>query len=198
MLARHGIQSGRILVLGAGVGRESVALANRGLQVVGLDISREALQVAVHAADRAGAKALFVQADFLHLPFTAAGVRYVLLSGIMYSAIPGRRQRQVWLRSLRAHLQDNGLVLLNFLIERWSATRSRRTIEAANRVLAALSGANAAYQQAIPVRSLIFSTPSGMRPRFGRSCARPESTSRVSTGFAAMRWSRLRAAILAG
>lgn len=147
VLARHGIQSGRILVLGAGVGRESVALAKRGLQVVGLDISREALQVAVHAADRAGAKALFVQADFLHLPFTAASVRYVLLSGIMYSAIPGRRQRQVWLRSLRAHLQDNGLVLLNFLIERWSATRSRRIIEAVNRVLAALPGANAAYQQ---------------------------------------------------
>jgi len=50
VLARHKIKSGTILVLGAGVGRESIALAQRGFTVVGLDINRESLGVASQQA----------------------------------------------------------------------------------------------------------------------------------------------------
>jgi len=50
VLARHKITSGTILVLGAGVGRESIALAQRGFTVVGLDINRESLGVASQQA----------------------------------------------------------------------------------------------------------------------------------------------------
>lgn len=42
VLACHKMTSGTILVLGAGVGRESIALAERGFVVVGLDINRKA------------------------------------------------------------------------------------------------------------------------------------------------------------
>src|SRR5687768_3542763 len=49
-LDSHGVVSGTILVLGAGVGRESIALAKRGLTVIGLDINREALLTASQMA----------------------------------------------------------------------------------------------------------------------------------------------------
>jgi hypothetical protein len=42
VLARHKIVSGTTIVLGAGVGRESIELARRGLRVIGLDIGRDA------------------------------------------------------------------------------------------------------------------------------------------------------------
>ena len=50
VILRHKMTSGSILVLGAGVGRESIALAQRGFLVVGLDINRKSLCVASQQA----------------------------------------------------------------------------------------------------------------------------------------------------
>ena len=146
VVQRHSIASGRILVLGAGVGREAIALAKRGLSVVGLDVNGVALQVATKTAQTSGVPAQFVQADFLHLPFTPAHFRYVIMSGIMYSSIPGRAQRQAWLANLLRHLAPEGLVILNFLIDHPPPSRIQRIGRAINRVLVALPGANRAYQ----------------------------------------------------
>jgi len=99
VLVRHKLTSGTILVLGAGVGRESIALAQRGFIVVGIDINRESLCVASQQAMAKGLKPLFVQADFLAIPIAPARVDYLFMSDIMYSSIPGRKQRQTWLRS---------------------------------------------------------------------------------------------------
>lgn len=145
VLVRHDIRSGHILVLGAGVGRESIALARWGLSVVGLDINREAVRTAARAAQRTTVPAAFVQADFLALPIRPHSFDYVLLSGIMYSSIPGRAHRQAWLKSLHAYLKDDGCIVLNFLVDRWP-TRSRRLVEAVNRLAVTLPGANKAYQ----------------------------------------------------
>ncbi len=146
VLLRHGIRSGNILVLGAGVGRESIALAQQGLSVVGLDINREAVRTADCAAQRTKVSAAFVQADFLALPIRPHYFDYVLLSGIMYSSISGRAHRQAWLKSLHAYLKDGGCIVLNFLVDRWPPTRSRRLVEAVNRLAVTLPGANKSYQ----------------------------------------------------
>ncbi len=143
---RHGIASGRILVLGAGVGREAIALAQRGLNVVGLDINGIALQVARRTARTLQIPAQFVQADFLHLPFAPAHFRYAIMSGIMYSAIPGRARRQAWLAHLAQHLVPEGVAILQFLIDRSPTSRSQRVSDAMNRVLATLPGGNPTYQ----------------------------------------------------
>ena len=90
VLARHHIVSGKVLVLGTGIGRESIALAKRGLHVVGLDISQSALRMAAQIARTAAAPVTFVQADFLALPTHPASFDYILLASIMYSSIPGR------------------------------------------------------------------------------------------------------------
>lgn len=146
ILVRHGILSGRVLVLGAGVGRESIALAKRDFRVVGLDINREALLTASRMAQNIGVPAAFVQADYLAIPTQPAQFDSILLSGIMYSAIPGRSRRQAWLRSLNCHLKDDGRAILNFLVDRWPPTRSRRLIETVNRLAVKFPGANTAYQ----------------------------------------------------
>ena len=146
VIVRHKMTSGTILVLGAGVGRESIALAQRGFLVVGLDINRESLCVASQHAMARGLHLLFAQADFLAIPIGLARVDYVFMSGIMYSSIPGRQQRQAWVRSLRACMNEHGLVVLNFLIGREIGTRTHRLIHRLNRWLMSLPGANRSYQ----------------------------------------------------
>jgi len=145
-MLRHGIASGRILVLGAGVGREAIALAQRGLNVTGLDINGIALQVARKTARRLPVPAQFVQADFLHLPFAPVHFHYAIMSGIMYSAIPGRVRRQAWLAHLAQHLVPEGMAILQFLIDRFPPSRAQRVSDAMNRVLATLPGGNPTYQ----------------------------------------------------
>ncbi len=143
---RHGIASGRLLVLGAGVGREAVALAQRGLNVVGLDINGIALQVAARIARTRRIPAQFVQADFLRLPFLPAHFHYAIMSGIMYSSIPGRARRQAWLAHLAQYLVPEGMAILQFLIDRSPPSRSQRVSHGLNQVLAMLPGSNPTYQ----------------------------------------------------
>lgn len=107
VIVRHKMTSGTILVFGAGVGRESIALAQRGFLVVGLDINRESLCVASQHTMARGLHLLFAQADFLTIPIGPARVDYVFMSGIMYSSIPGRQQRLAWVRSLRACMNED-------------------------------------------------------------------------------------------
>lgn len=145
-IERHGIVSGRILVLGAGVGREAIALAQRGLTVVGLDANGMALQVATKTARTLQIPAQFVQADFLRLPFASVPFRYAIMSGIMYSAVPGRARRLAWLADLARALAPGGLALFNFLIDQHPPSRTQRISHAANRILVRLPGANRSYQ----------------------------------------------------
>jgi hypothetical protein len=146
VLARYNMKSGTVLVLGAGVGRESIALGQRGFLVVGLDINRESLCVASQQSAAHCLRPLFAQADFLAIPIGPSRVDYVFMSSIMYSAIPGREQRQVWLRALRPCINEHGLVVLNFLIARELETRTHRLIHRINRCLLTLPGANQSYQ----------------------------------------------------
>jgi SAM-dependent methyltransferase len=143
---RHGAGSRRMLVLGCGTGRESIALAKLGHVVVGLDINRDALLTAANAARRLQVSGWFIQGDFLAMPVGARLFDCLLLSGIMYSSVPGRGNRLAWLRSLRAHLRPGGCIVLNFLVDRWPSSRSRRLVIAVNRLVAALPGANRTYQ----------------------------------------------------
>jgi hypothetical protein len=146
VLTRHKMTSGTVLVLGAGVGRESIALAQRGFLVAGLDINRESLCVASRQSSINCSKPVFAQADFLAIPVGPARVDYVFMSGIMYSSIPGRQQRQAWLQSLRSCMNEHGLVVLNFLIARDMNTRTQRLIHRLNCWFIRLPGANQSYQ----------------------------------------------------
>lgn len=146
VLARHNIVSGKILVLGTGIGRESIALAKRGLHVVGLDISRSALRMAVQLARTAAVPVTFVQADFLTLPARPANFDYILLPSIMYSSVTSRSWRQTWLRQLTSLLSPKGLTALQFLVDSEPSTRRKRVSETINQWLTKLPGTNRLYQ----------------------------------------------------
>lgn len=146
VLACHRILSGTLLVLGTGIGRESIVLAKRGFHVIGLDISRSALRIGSQIARTAEVPVTFVQADFLILPAHRARLDYILLPSIMYSSIPSRSWRQTWLRQLTFLLSPGGLAVLQFLIDADPSSKRKRVSETINRWLMTLPGANRLYQ----------------------------------------------------
>jgi SAM-dependent methyltransferase len=146
VLGRYQITSGRMLVLGSGVGRESIAIARIGVSVVGVDTNLTAVRFAHQMARTLGVPARFLQANFLQLPHRSGCFDFVLLSQVMYSAIPGRSQRLTLLTDLRRLLKPKGLVILSFLPEQPERSRLRKLCRRLNMMLVRLPGANMAYQ----------------------------------------------------
>lgn len=146
MLDRHKIDAGRMLVLGSGWGRESIALARRGLRVAGLDINHLALRQAGRLARGESLTAAFQQGSYLALPYRPGSFDCVLLSCNMYSAIPGTRQRQAWLRSALELLKAEGKVVVSFLPRDRRVSRLRAWSDRFNQWLGRLPGANHEYQ----------------------------------------------------
>jgi 2-polyprenyl-3-methyl-5-hydroxy-6-metoxy-1,4-benzoquinol methylase len=64
-LARFWITSGRVLDQGTGPGTQAIALAERGFDVTGADISASAIAHATHKAKSLGAHVTFVRDDIL-------------------------------------------------------------------------------------------------------------------------------------
>jgi SAM-dependent methyltransferase len=64
------LQAGeRVLDVGCGPARHSVALAERGLSVTGVDVSKRFLEIAAEAARNAGVGASFFEVDARRMPF---------------------------------------------------------------------------------------------------------------------------------
>jgi SAM-dependent methyltransferase len=146
VLARYMNHSGTVLVLGTGVGRESIAIAQKGYRVFGLEIHLDALRWAQQRAKAKGIQVWFVQASFLAIPAMSASLDYILLPSVMYSAIPGRQERQAWLHSLRTYLKPQGRAILNFMLVREPETTTQRLTLFLARWLMKLPGANKNYQ----------------------------------------------------
>ena len=146
VLTHHMSSPGTVLVLGTGVGRESIGIAQHGYRVVGLELHFDALHWAIQRATARGASVWFLQASFLAIPLTPASVDYILLPSVMYSAIPGKRQRQTWLRSLRTSLKPQGRAILNFMVDREPESTTQRLTRALARHIIKLPGANKSYQ----------------------------------------------------
>ncbi len=147
VVAGHFKRERAVLVLGAGVGRESIALTRLGFRVIGLDIHHGALRLARQRAHSERLIPRFAQADFFTLPIRTRQMDYIVLSGVMYSSIPGRAQRQTYLRSLRELLRPDGKIVLNFLLARESESRTSRLVERASTWLLRFPGTNQAYQR---------------------------------------------------
>lgn len=145
--AKHMVSKGLVVVLGAGLGRESIALAEHGHRVLGLDNNYEGLQIAGARASSSHLPVHFVQADFRRLPVGEGRADYVFLSGVMYSAIPDRQQRQECIREFRSTLRSDGKIVLNFLLSHEWQDRSHRWIHTCNQWLLKLPGSNQAYQR---------------------------------------------------
>src|SRR3989442_12551961 len=68
VLDRYKITSGRMLVLGSGLGRESIPIARMGVSVVGVEADPTAVRIAQPMTRTLKVPARYLQADFLQLP----------------------------------------------------------------------------------------------------------------------------------
>jgi SAM-dependent methyltransferase len=148
VLNRHAMKPGLMLIMGCGFGREALAIARRGIAIVGVDSSAAAVQTAQRLAKASGVPARFHVADYLTLPYVSPVFDYAILSATMYSAIPGMAQRQAWLNDLCRILKPEGLLILSFAGELWGNQRSRlgTLLVRLTTILARLPGGNHSYQ----------------------------------------------------
>jgi ubiquinone/menaquinone biosynthesis C-methylase UbiE len=146
VLTRYRINSGRLLAMGTGWGREALAIARRGVTVVGVETNPVAVRETHRFARQAGIPAHFHQADFTALPYADASFDYALLATTMYSAIPGTEGRQAWLGKLERLMRPGGLVMLSFERELPPPSRTRAISRPLIAFLQKLPGANRGYR----------------------------------------------------
>lgn len=146
VLERYKINSGRMLAMGTGWGREALAIARRGLTVIGVETNPVAVREAQRFARQTGLSAHFHRADFAALPYADGSFDFALLATTMYSAIPGTTGRQAWLGRLRRLLKAGGLVLLSYERELPAPSRIKAISGRLNAFLHRLPGANLDYR----------------------------------------------------
>ena len=146
VLNRYRINSGRMLAMGTGWGREALAIARRGVTVVGVETNPVAVRASQRFARQAGIPAHFHRADLAALPYADASFDFALLATTMYSAIPGTEGRQAWLGRLSRLLRAGGLVMLSYERELPPPSRTRAISRPLNALLHRLPGANRDYR----------------------------------------------------
>ena len=115
LVQRHGEPSGRALVLGCGPGRESVVLAARGFEVVGLDRESGMLGRARAFAERRGVQVELVQGEAQDFEVPGDPFDVVVVFSGLYNMLLPRARRVELLHSARRHLRPGGQVWITFL-----------------------------------------------------------------------------------
>ena len=117
--------AGAALVLGCGGGREAIALASLGWQVVGVDGSPALVEAAQGNAAQSGVRVHWLCEDLSGGFALGRAFDLICLFGHVYSLIPGRAQRIRLLRACRQHLKPDGVCLLDFPLDGQASAQAR-------------------------------------------------------------------------
>jgi SAM-dependent methyltransferase len=133
-LERHFRERRRIAVIGAGGGREVVALARRGHAVDGFECN---VRLVDYGRSLLAREAL--EGDLRHLPRDQAPTAEQPYDGIIigwcaYMMIAGREHRIALLRALRTVLVPRGPLLLSYVTRADDEARAHRVARIANRI----------------------------------------------------------------
>ncbi len=104
--------AGSVLILGSGQGREAIALAKRGWQVVGIENVPDLIAMAKTNAAQAGVDIHWYCEDITHGISLDRSFDLICLCGQVYAYIPTGRMRVRLLAACREHLKPQGLCLL--------------------------------------------------------------------------------------
>jgi SAM-dependent methyltransferase len=102
--------AGRVLDVGCGAGVEAIYLAGLGLEVIGVDSSREALRRARERADEAGVEVDWRLESVYRLPVDDAWADLVLDRGCLHGI--DREDRPDYAREIERVLRSGGRLLL--------------------------------------------------------------------------------------
>ena len=105
---------GRVLVAGAGGGREVLALSRMGHAVSGFDCNESLVAYANRFLESEGCSVHLSVAPANHFPPCAEPVDAVVVGWGVYIHIPTREERLSFLRELRGHLKPRGIMILGF------------------------------------------------------------------------------------
>jgi len=104
---------GCVLDVGCGAGREAVALARLGYQVVGIDIASRMVEAAQHNAAQRGLEIVFMTLAAQEVTPQLGSFDYVLTTPGFYQCVPTRTMRVQTLRALSSALKPAGILFLS-------------------------------------------------------------------------------------
>lgn len=122
-------KTGKILVLGAGGGRESLFFARHGYDVTAMDFVEEMVANTLKNAEESGFQMKGVVRELTELNLPENSFDIVWLSSGMYSSVPSRKKRIQMLKGIKQILKDDGYFSCQF---HWDAVKkysqSRRIV----------------------------------------------------------------------
>ncbi len=101
---------GRLLDGGCGSGKYSIPLQMRGFEVIGVDVSHDALKMAAKGSIRRELDIKFLAADICHLPFPEASFDVVWCYGVLGHLLSD--ERNLAISEFRRLLQSGGRLFL--------------------------------------------------------------------------------------
>ena len=114
MIEAHFPRSGRIVVTGAGGGREVLALLARGYDAVGYEPNEELVRAGARFLEARGHEGRLHPVPRDAYPPDSGPCDAVIVGWGSYMLIPGRATRTEFLRGARERLPENGPILLSF------------------------------------------------------------------------------------
>ncbi len=135
---------GRILVLGAGGGREALAFAGKGYEVTAVDFIPAMLSALNDHADRMGLQVNTLPAEITEYSAPAGTFDVIWLSSFMYSSIPTRQKRERFLKKMNACLTEDGAFACQVA---WNPAKHSKPLQhRLRRIFAILTWGNTLYQ----------------------------------------------------
>jgi SAM-dependent methyltransferase len=116
--------AGRVLVVGAGAGREAIPLAARGFTVTGIDLVPGLVDAARRFAAEQGVTATFIAGDVGDAALSPRAFDAIVVSHGVLEHTPTRARRVALLRKLAGLAAVPGAIVIGV---GWHATRGRRS-----------------------------------------------------------------------
>ena len=145
LLKEYPIQKGKLLILGAGGGREAIFFAGKGMDVTAVDYIPAMVETARKNINHYGVHAKVLVQEISNLSVLDNHYDYAWISMGLYSAVPTRKKRIKMLRDLSRTLKLKGILYCQY---HWDQkVGSSFKAELVKRIFAILSLGNFWYEK---------------------------------------------------